>query len=303
MILVVGATGMLGGSVTRRLLERGDRVRILVRRNSPSLELAKTGRAVLASTLADLGAEVVFGDLRDRASLDAACAGVTTVVTTANSAGRGGDDNPETVDRRGNQNLVDAAKAAGVDHFVFVSANLADEKSPVPFLAAKGRTERYLIESGIPYTIVAPEAFMDIWLEMIVALPMQSGLPVRVVGSGDRRHSFIASDDVATFVVAAVGNPRAHHRRLVVGGPAALSFREAAATFGEAWGLPVQVESVEPGAPLPMVPEAALPIAASFDLFDSVQDTTELAREFGVELTDVLSFARTRQAAERRAHA
>lgn len=90
MILVAGGTGRLGGLITRHLLEQGKEVRILVRRNSPSEELAKQGMATPIETLIDAGAQPVYGDLKDRASLDAACQGIETVVTTANSARRGG---------------------------------------------------------------------------------------------------------------------------------------------------------------------------------------------------------------------
>jgi uncharacterized protein YbjT (DUF2867 family) len=75
MILVVGSSGMLGGMVARKLVARGDRVRVMVRQPS---DIA--------------GVESVRGDLKDPASLDAACQGATAVVTTANSARRGGAD-------------------------------------------------------------------------------------------------------------------------------------------------------------------------------------------------------------------
>src|SRR4051794_31045806 len=129
MILVVGATGMLGSTVTRQLLAQGKDVRILVRPQSQY------------QPLVEAGAQAVFGDLKDRASLDAACQGVDTIVTTANSASRGGEDNIQTVDQEGNHNLVDAAKEAGVKHFIFVSALGADPNNQVPFLQAKGETE------------------------------------------------------------------------------------------------------------------------------------------------------------------
>src|SRR5947207_5030814 len=151
MILVVGATGNLGGVVTRMLLAQGQPVRILARSRSNY------------QPLADAGAQVVLGDLKQRGSLDPACEGVETVITTANSAARGGEDNPQTVDLEGNRHLIDAALAAGVNQFIFVSVLTADPNSPVPFIQAKGKTEDTLRESGLPYTIIAPNAFMEIW--------------------------------------------------------------------------------------------------------------------------------------------
>ena len=86
MILVVGATGQLGGLITRRLLATDQTVRILAREAS-SWQALETA-----------GAQISFGDLKSRATLDAACAGVDVVITTANSALRGGADNTQTVD-------------------------------------------------------------------------------------------------------------------------------------------------------------------------------------------------------------
>ena len=77
MILIVGATGNLGGAITRTLLAQGLPVRILARSQSNY------------QPLVDEGAQVVLGDLKERGSLDAACQGVDTVITTANSAARG----------------------------------------------------------------------------------------------------------------------------------------------------------------------------------------------------------------------
>jgi uncharacterized protein YbjT (DUF2867 family) len=76
--------------ITQRLLAAGKEVRILVRHDSPSEELAKQGLATSAQTLINAGAQPVYGDLKDRPSLDAACQGIETLITTANSALRGG---------------------------------------------------------------------------------------------------------------------------------------------------------------------------------------------------------------------
>jgi NADH dehydrogenase len=73
MILVVGATGLLGGLITRQLLDQGHAVRILVRENSPSEQLAPQGRATSAASLIEAGAQLVTGDLKEPASLAAGC--------------------------------------------------------------------------------------------------------------------------------------------------------------------------------------------------------------------------------------
>jgi uncharacterized protein YbjT (DUF2867 family) len=148
MILVVGATGVVGGMVTGRLLDEEKEVRILARRDSTSSQLVQQGLATSAEELAEAGAQTVHGDLRDRASLDAALEGIETVITTANSAGRGGADNPQSVDLEGNRNLIEAAREARVERFVFVSLLGADPGHPSPFVRAKVRSEAALRESG-----------------------------------------------------------------------------------------------------------------------------------------------------------
>src|ERR1051326_6456670 len=128
MKLVVGATGQLGGLIARQLLQHDRDVRVLVRPNSTY------------QPLIDAGALPVFGDLKDRASLDAAVKGVDVVITTANAVAATGPDTVESVDVLGNRDLIDAARAAGVGQFIFISALGAAPDSPVPFMRAKALT-------------------------------------------------------------------------------------------------------------------------------------------------------------------
>jgi NADH dehydrogenase len=292
MILVVGATGLLGGLITRQLLEQGEEVRILVRENSPSAQLAQQGMATPARSLIEAGAQPVTGDLKDPPSLAAACEGVQTVITTANSAVRGGEDNAQTVEMAGNRNLIEAAKAAGVSHFIFVSAQMADPNSPVPFLAGKAQTEQHLQASGMAYTIIAPNAFMDVWIFLLVGLPIMSGQPVTLVGGGARKHSFIAMADVAAFTLACVGNETAVNQKLILGGPEPLSFHDAVAVYERVLARPIAVQSAAPGDPLPNLSPGAQAMAAAFDTFDSPVEMNGLAAQYGVSLTPLESFAR-----------
>lgn len=280
MILVVGATGNLGGAVTRMLLAQSKPVRILARSQSDYRPLA------------DAGAEVVPGDLKERGSLDAACRGATTVITTANSAARGGEDTVQTVDLQGNRNLIDAAKAAGIDQFIFVSALGADPKSPIPFLQAKGKTEDYLRASGIRYTIIAPNGYMEVMVGGVVGMPALLGRPVTIVGGGRRKHSFISAADVAAFILAAIGNPAAINQKLLLGGPEALSFRDAVAIYERVLGHRIPVSSVAPGEPVPGLPDMIAPVLAGLDTYDSPIDMAETARTFGIRLTPLEEVAR-----------
>src|SRR5262245_14673683 len=138
MNLIVGATGILGSEICRLLAENRQPVRALVRSTSNPDKVAQ---------LKALEAEVIIGDLKDRRSLDAACRGVTAVISTASSTlSRQEGDSIESVDRQGQVNLVDAASAAGVKHFVLISFPNVDIDFPLQ--RAKRAVEDRLQRSG-----------------------------------------------------------------------------------------------------------------------------------------------------------
>jgi uncharacterized protein YbjT (DUF2867 family) len=280
MVLVIGATGQLGGLITRRLLERNADVRILVRPHSAY------------QPLVDAGAQPVVGDLKDRASLDAAVRGADVLITTANAIGRGGADTLESVDLSGNRDLIDAAQAAGVQQFIFTSALGATPDSPVPFLQAKGQTEAHLRASGIPFTILAPNLFMEVWIGGIVGLPLAEGHPVTLVGEGRRKHSFVSVEDVAAFAAAAVGHPAARNQYLPIGGPEPVSWREIVATCEQVLDRTIPVETVAPGELLPGLPPIMSSLMAAMESYDSALEMAEAARTFGVTLTSVEAYVR-----------
>src|SRR5574340_490464 len=290
MILVVGATGILGGLITRRLLAQGKEVRILVRQNSPAEEMAKHGLATSPAALIAAGAKPVYGDLKDRASLDAACRGVDVVITTANSAMRGGEDNVETVDRQGNRNLIEAARAAGVKQFIFTSFLGSSLEHPVPLFKAKAETEALLEKNGMTYTILVTNFFMESWIGMVVGIPLQTGRPVTLVGEGKRLHSLVSVGDVAAFAAAAVGHPAATNTRVMIGGPEPLSWRGIVDSFGKVMGRELPVKFAAPGELIPGLPEIVAPMLAGMEMADSPIPMSETARAFGVELTPLNTF-------------
>ena len=283
--------------ITRRLLEQGKEVRVLVRHNSPSEQLAKEGRATSADELIEAGAQPVYGDLRERASLDAALGGIETVISTANSVGRGGEDNPQSVDLEGNRNLIEAAREAGVEHFVFVSSLGADPDHPVPFMRGKGQSEASLRQSGMDYTILAPTPYMELWVAVVVGMPVSQGRPVTLVGEGRRLHSFISERDVAAFAVAAAENPAARNEYLAIGGPEALSWREVVETYERVLGRSIPVEFVAMGEPMPL-PDPMPSILAGMETYDSVIEMEEIARSFDVPLTRLETFVREQVASQ-----
>ena len=113
MILVVGATGLVGNEVCQRLRRLGEPVRALVRATSSADKIV---------SLRASGAELCIGDLKDPQSIAAACRGVDAAISTASSTlSRQPGDSIQSVDAEGQLNLVSAARDAKVDRFVFVS--------------------------------------------------------------------------------------------------------------------------------------------------------------------------------------
>ncbi len=284
MILVAGATGSLGRKIVRGLADKGRHVRALVRRPA-ALE-----------NFEHEGVSAVLGDLRDPDSLQRACEGVSVVVTTA-SVSKTGGDSVENVDILGNQHLIEAAARAGVQRFVFVSTLGAAEDSPVPVFRAKGITERRLRESGLPHTILQPNAFMDVWFPALVERQAFSGEPVTLVGESRRRHAFIAEADVAAFAVASLLGGGRGDTTLPLGGPEAMTMLQVVHAYEQAAGRTFPVRSVAPGSPIPGLPEAVWSLAAALETFDSPVPMEETSRAYGVRQTSVEDFARSRVAA------
>lgn len=278
MILVVGCTGQLGGLITRKLLDQRKDVRILVRPGSDH------------AAFVDAGAKPVVGDLKDGASVKRAVKGVDTVVTTANSARRTGEDNVKNVDLDGNARLIDAARDAGVKRFIFTSALGSPPDSPVPFIAAKGLSEQRLRESGMDYTILAPTPYIDVWLGMVALGPLFEGREVVYVGDGTQRHSMVAVDDVAAIAVAALDHPEGHNAYLPIAGPMAFSWRDAVASLERATGRQIPHRGVAPGDPVPGLPDAVQGLLTLLGTSEIQFDGSETARRFGVRLTTLDEF-------------
>jgi len=273
MILVVGASGLLGGTITRLLLDQGHAVRILQRSN-PAYQ-----------AWIEAGAEGMRGDLKDRPSLDRACDGIDVVITTATAALRGGDDTFESVDRRGTMNLIDAAKAAGVKHLIYVSAYGSDLASPVPLLQYKATCEQHIRASGLAYTILKPDIFVEVWVGAVIGIPQKAGEPVTLVERGSKRHSFVSVSDVAAVAVAVVGHAAAHDVEIAVGGSPAVSWTQIVEMVGRATGSPLPVRYVRLGEPVPLLPTAMVQLLYATETYETDIDMAEVSRIFGVTST------------------
>ena len=188
IVLIAGATGQQGGAAAAQLLADGWRVRALTRHPS----------SAAAAALRRAGAEIVDGDMDDRASLDAALRGVYGVFSVQ-PAGFGGDFTPNDEIRLG-KNLADAARAADVRHFVYTSVGGADRESGVPHFQSKWLIEEHIRAVGLPATLLRPVSFMEILLSPYVRL--QKGTLSFIV-SPNTPVQHIAVPDIGVFVAQA----------------------------------------------------------------------------------------------------
>jgi uncharacterized protein YbjT (DUF2867 family) len=117
-----------------------------------------------------------------------------------------------------------------------------------------------------------------------------------IVGEGRRRHTFVSEDDVAAFALASVDNPDALNQRVPIGGPEALSWRDAVQVYERILGRPVSTAQVSPGEPVPGIPPPVLPLLAALDTYDTDFDASVSARAFGVTLTRFEDVARRQHA-------
>ncbi len=183
---------------------------------------------------------------------------------------------------------------------MFTSVLGASADSPLPFVRAKAETEEHLRASGMEWTILQPNLFMDTWVPAVVGGPALAGEPVRIVGQGRRRHSFVAARDVAAYAVAALDHAQAVGRVLVIGGPHPLSWQDVVRTFEEALGREVLTRSVPLGTYVPGLPDAVSGVLTALETYDSPLDMTELSETFGVPPSTLGDFVREFVATTRR---
>ena len=257
MILVVGATGFLGGEICRRLAAQGKSVRALVRTTSNPERVA----ALKAS-----GVETITGDLRQADSLAAACQGISTVITTASTmiSMQPGDSIPVT-DHQGQLNLVQAARNAGVKQFIYISysKNIEPGSDQCPLTVAKRSVEQAVMESGMTYTILRPSTFMEVWLSPIVGFDYPNA-KVNILGDGHGKISYISLGDVAQYAVESVDNPAARNMIFELGGPEMLSQLEAVRIFENIGGKSFELQFVPIAALQAQRAAASDPLQKSF---------------------------------------
>ncbi len=287
MILVAGGSGFIGAAAVRKLVADGEHVVILTAHPSRS-----------ARRIAALGARAVTGDVTDEPSLAPALFGADVVVqaltfpTFPVQRPRRGYTF-EAFDGRGTARLVDAAVAAGVRKFVFVSGVGAARDAPRVWYRAKWAGEEHLRRAAIDHVILRPswvygpeDRALNVFVWCSRFLPA-----IPVVGDGSQRLQPVFVEDVAR-AIAQAARPGGLSGTFEIGGPEVLSMNEVLRTMLAVRGTRRPLVHVPRwmakagGALAQLSPRPRLsPEAVDFLTEDAVADTDALRRHFDLELT------------------
>jgi uncharacterized protein YbjT (DUF2867 family) len=286
MVLVVGATGLVGSEVCQRLAQSGEHVRALVR---------ETSSPERVEALRSAGAELTIGDLKDPASLQRACQGVHAVVSTASATlSRQASDSIESVDGAGQLNLVRAAKNAGVERFVFVSFRLVPGV-PFPLSDAKRAVEDAIADMN--FTVIQASWFMEVWLSPALGFDYANA-KARIFGRGTAPVSWVSFRDVAEMCVVALRHPAAARRIIEFGGPEALSALEVVRRFETKGGKNFELEYVSEEMLRAQYEQASNSMEQTFAglmlgcAAGDAMDMQPVVDTFGVRLTSVDDYVR-----------
>lgn len=225
MILITGATGSNGTELVKLLASRGIPVRAMVR--------SKNGATKIAGLP---GVELTIGDFDHPATLDQALQGVERAFLLTNSTERA-----ESQQRA----FVNAGRRAGLRHVVKLSQFAADERSPVRFLRYHAAIERMIVQSGMAYTFLRPNLYMQGLLGFAGSIKSSGKF---FAAAADARVSVVDVRDNAAVAAAALTEPGHEGRTYTLTGPEALTHAEMAAAISDAIGRPVTFVDVPPDA-------------------------------------------------------
>ncbi len=226
VILVAGATGTQGGAVARELAARGYHVRGLTR--NPDSATSKE--------LAALGVEMVRGDFDDAASLDKAFAGSYGAFSVQQYRGVGVEG-----EIRQGKAFADAAKRAGVKHFVYTSVAKAPLGTGVPQFESKLEIENYVRSLNLPFTIIRPASFMSGFEEFHAdAMKGEFSGPL----PPELARVFIAPRDIGRFAAEAFDHPQEWLGRAETIAGEQISYTDVAAAMSRVLGKPVRYRQI-----------------------------------------------------------
>jgi uncharacterized protein YbjT (DUF2867 family) len=225
MILITGGMGNNGTELIKLLSSRGVPMRAMVRSRD---------RAKALDGLA--GVELTIGDFDDSSTIERALQGIEKAFLLTNSSERA-----EARQRA----FVDTARRTGLKHIVKLSQLAASESSPVRFLRYHAAVERAIVESGIAYTFLRPNLFMQGLLAFRASIKAESKF---FAAAGDAKISVVDVRDNAAAAAAALTESGHEGRIYDLTGPEALTHAEMAAFISDAVGRPITFVDVPPAA-------------------------------------------------------
>ena len=263
LVLVTGATGKQGGAVVEALLTRGHQVRALTRNPaSPA-----------ANRLRQQGVEIAVGDFTDHDSLVRAVRGADAVYAMSTPYEQGAEKEIAQ-----GMTITDAAKAAGIAHFIYSSVASANRATGISHFDGKYAVEQHLQASGVPYTIVAPVFFMENLLQPWTLSSLRHG-KLALALPATRSLQQITVTDIGAFVAAIIeSGDTIFGRRFDIAGDE-LTGGEAATILSKVTGRQVHYE----GFPPDVLRAQSEDLAVMFKWFDSTgyaADIKSLRRDF-----------------------
>jgi uncharacterized protein YbjT (DUF2867 family) len=280
MIVVFGGTGMLGRQIVDRLQSKGNSVRVVTR-----------DRALVQPVGS---VELVAADLHDRDSLVVALTGATAVVCTVQGGqGKGKKNGPRGIEGSGIPALIQEARDAPIEHFIYLSSASAHADNPVDFFRLKFQAERALSESGLPYSILRPTHLMDTWVKTL-AEPLAKNGRALVLGSGKNPVSWVAGTDVARVAGDLTCHP-GQGQTSDLGGPEALTIRQANELVAAWLGVQIRGENKMPVTTLRVMSRLVRPfnevlarrlsMGAALDTQPQVVDSSPIWAQLGAPLS------------------
>jgi uncharacterized protein YbjT (DUF2867 family) len=216
MILVTGATGKNGTEILKRLSGRGERIRAMVHKQKDILNATH-----------NCAVRFVEADFDDPTSLRKALDGVQRAFLVTNSS--------EKVEER-QLRFVALARESGVKHIVYLSQLHASLDSPLRFLRYHAAVEEALRRSGMSYTNLRPNLYMQGLLMFGKSIASEGRF---FAPAGDARVSVVDVRDVASVAVAALTHTRHEGKTYDITGPEALTHAEMAAQLSQMLERPV----------------------------------------------------------------
>ena len=256
-ILVTGATGNQGGAIARHLLQSGKfKVRAMVRdQNKPA-----------AQALEQAGAELVTGDFNDRTSLDLALQGVYGVFSIQDFRGS------VEVEIRQGKTVAEAAKAAGVEHFVYSSVGSAERNTGVPHFDSKFQVEEYIRSVGLSHTILRPVFFFYNYNGM---RSMVEGGTLFQPLSPNTKLQQLSEEDYGRMVAEVFDRPKDFMSREIEVASVEMTMPEIAAAFSRVLGKPVNYQQIPFEA---FEQQAGEEVTIMFRWFENVGYTADFAQ-------------------------